>query len=66
VSPFTADPAQKQQQLAHLQASLSTMQGDKERVENEYRKLGPSKNKQQIERKKELEFEVEVIDKNIH
>jgi hypothetical protein len=42
------------------------MQIDKERIENEYRKLGTSKNKQQIERKKELEFEVEVIDKNIH
>ena len=39
---------------------------DKERMENEYRKLGTSKNKQQIERKKELEFEVEVINKNIH
>ena len=42
------------------------MQIEKERFENEYRKLGTSKNKMQIERKKELEFEIEVVDKNIH
>ena len=41
------------------------MQIDKEKAENEYRKLGTSKNKQQIEKKKELEFEVEVINRNI-
>ena len=42
------------------------MQIDKERVENEYRKLGTSMNKQQFERKKEIEVEVEVIVKTIH
>lgn len=55
-----------QKQLTHLQNSLSALQMDKERMENEYRKLGTSKNKQQIERKKELEFEVEVVNKGIH
>jgi hypothetical protein len=42
------------------------MQMEKERYENEYRKMGTSKNKQQIQKKQELEFEIEVINKNIH
>ena len=63
-SPFGVDIMQKQ--MGHLQNTLSQMQIEKERFENEYRKLGTSKNKMQIERKKELEFEIEVVDKNIH
>jgi|LauGreDrversion4_2_1035121.scaffolds.fasta_scaffold493975_1 hypothetical protein len=42
------------------------MQIDKEKFENEYRKLGTSKNKQQIEKKKDLELEIDVVNKNIH
>lgn len=42
------------------------MQIDKERIENEYRKLGTSKNKTQIQRKQELEFDIEVLNKKIH
>ena len=42
------------------------MQADKDRIENEYRKFGTSKNKMQIERKREIEFEVEVLNKNSH
>jgi hypothetical protein len=42
------------------------MQFDKERIENEYRKLGTSKKKMQIDRKIEIESEVEILNKNIH
>jgi PBP1b-binding outer membrane lipoprotein LpoB len=52
--------------MTHLQKTLSAMQIDKERIENEYRKLGTSKNKTQIQRKQELEFDIEVLNKNIH
>lgn len=52
--------------MSHLQKTLSAMQIDKERIENEYRKLGTSKNKTQIQRKQELEFDIEVLNKKIH
>jgi hypothetical protein len=38
---------------------------DRERVENDYRKLGAPKNKLQIEKKKDLELEIDIVNKNI-
>jgi hypothetical protein len=49
-----------------LQQALSALQGEKERVEGEYRKMGTSKNKQQIDKKRELEVEVERVNRDIH
>ncbi|CDW90266.1 UNKNOWN [Stylonychia lemnae] len=76
-SPLNGRNQNHEQQISHLQNSLSALQMDKERVsiiqkyrtfyqvENEYRKIGHPKNKLQIGKKQELELEVEIIDKNI-
>ena len=45
VSPFQVTKEAQQKEMSHLQKTLSAMQIDKERIENEYRKLGTSKNK---------------------
>ena len=67
INPFgAASHESHQKQITTLQNTLSAMQMEKERYENEYRKMGTSKNKQQIQKKQELEFEIEVINKNIH
>ena len=56
----------KSPNIRSVEDAQASLQADKDRIENEYRKFGTSKNKMQIERKREIEFEVEVLNKNIH
>ncbi len=49
-----------------MHQKLSQLQIDKERFESELRRMGThSKNKQQIQKRQELEFDIEVVTKNI-
>eukprot|EP00347_Sterkiella_histriomuscorum_P021906 403332357 len=65
LSPLGRKDKNVEQQITHLQNSLCALQMDKDRAENDFRKIGQPKNKQQIEKKQELEQEVDIIAKNI-
>lgn len=57
---------QSRQDVSSLQGHLSQLQIDREKLESDYRRMGGiSRNKQQIEKKRQVESQLDDIDRQV-
>ena len=58
--------ADRQEDMGNLQKALSALMIDKERLENDMRKVAQkARSRQQLDQKRELEIELDLVNRNV-